>query len=75
MNGTQFTETAMLKIFPLYAVVAVVFFVALNINVIRNRPKTRIPIGDGNNEDLLRARSIHSIYHEFVTISSCLRDH
>lgn len=58
----------MLEIFPVYAVVAVFFFVALNINVIRNRRKYGVSLGDGNNENLIRARSIYSNFHEFVTM-------
>ena len=51
---------------PLYTALLALMLVALFLNVVRIRRKNKISLGDGNDPDLQRARSIHGNFIETV---------
>ena len=57
-----------MKPLTVYIALFVALFFCLNINVIRHRRKNSISVGDGGNEDLIRARSVYSNFLEFSTV-------
>lgn len=55
------------QVFPLYAAISVLYFIPLNANVIINRRREKIAVGEGGNENLMRARSMYGNFFEFNT--------
>lgn len=51
---------------PLYVGIAAFAIIALFINVVRNRFKHEISLGDGDNAELIRARSVYGNFIEIV---------
>lgn len=42
------------------------FYIGLSLRVVRVRRKNRIPLGDGQNPDLMKAISIHSNFSQYI---------
>lgn len=55
-------------IFGCYVIIFAIGFQFLNAKIILFRRKSRISVGDGGNEELLRLRSAYSNYLEFSTV-------
>lgn len=57
---------------PFYAALLAVFYVFLSIRTLRVRRRLRIAIGDGGNEDMLRAMRTHANFAEYVPFAVLL---
>jgi len=58
-----------MNILPLYAALLAMLFVALSIRTLRLRRRLRIGIGDAGNEQMLRAKRVHSNFAEYVPLT------
>ena len=56
-------------ILPLYAALFANFFVFLSIQVIRQRRKLKIGLGDAGHNDMQRAMRVHANFAEYVPLS------
>ncbi|MFZ4713150.1 MAG: MAPEG family protein [Bacteriovoracaceae bacterium] len=61
-----------MKIIPLYASLLAFLFVYLSIKTIKLRRKLKISVGDGGNEEMLRAMRVHSNYAEYTPLAILL---
>ena len=57
---------------PFYAAFLGLGFVTLSVLTLRLRRKLKIPLGDGGNNQLLRAIRVHSNFAEYVPLSIIL---
>jgi uncharacterized membrane protein YecN with MAPEG domain len=62
----------MLKVIPFYAAILALLYVYLSARTIGFRRKSRVSIGDGGDQELLRAVRMHANYAEYVPISLIL---
>jgi uncharacterized membrane protein YecN with MAPEG domain len=58
-----------MKITPLYTSLLMIIFVILSIRTIRQRKKSKVPIGHADDQNLLRAMRAHSNFSEYVPFS------
>lgn len=57
---------------PLYAGLLGLLFLALSIRTIGVRRRLRIAVGDGGNEEMLRAMRVHANFAEYVPLAVVL---
>jgi hypothetical protein len=57
---------------PLYAALLAIVFVTLSVRTIRMRRRTRVAVGDGGNEAMLRAMRAHGNFAEYVPFALLL---
>jgi len=62
----------MLKVIPFYAAILALLYVYLSARTIGFRRKSRVSIGDGGDQELLRAVRMHANFAEYVQISLIL---
>jgi len=62
----------MLKVIPFYAAILALLYVYLSARTIGFRRKSRVSIGDGGDQELLRAVRMHANFSEYVPISLIL---
>lgn len=62
----------MLKIIPFYAAILALLYVYLSARTIGFRRKSRVSIGDGGDQELLRAIRMHANFAEYVPFSLIL---
>ncbi len=62
----------MLKVIPFYAAILALVYVYLSARTIGFRRKSRVSIGDGGDQELLRAVRMHANFAEYVPISLIL---
>jgi hypothetical protein len=58
-----------MQIVPLYAALLTLLFVAISIRTLRLRRRLKIGIGDGGNQQMLRAMRVNSNFSEYVPLS------
>ena len=64
----------MLKIIPFYAAILALLYVCLSARTIGFRRKSRVSIGDGGDQELLRAIRMHANFAEYVPFWRCKQD-
>lgn len=52
-----------------YAALLALLFIGLSVRTLRLRRGLRIPVGDGNNPQLLRAMRVHANFSEYVPLA------
>jgi uncharacterized protein len=52
-----------------YAALLALLFIGLSVRTLRLRRSLRIPVGDGNNPQLLRAMRVHANFSEYVPLA------
>ena len=57
---------------PVYGAFLAIVFVALSMRTIRMRRRTRVAVGDGGNEAMLRAMRVHGNFAEYVPFALLL---
>ena len=57
---------------PFYAALLGLVFFALSVRTLRLRGRLRIPVGDGGNEQMLRAMRVHANFAEYAPLSLLL---
>jgi uncharacterized membrane protein YecN with MAPEG domain len=62
----------MLKVIPIYAALLAFFYVYLSARTIGVRRKAKISIGDGGDDDMLRAMRMHANFAEYAPITLIL---
>lgn len=62
----------MLKVIPFYAAILALLYVYLSARTIGFRRKSRVSIGDGGDQELLRAVRMHANFAEYVPLSLIL---
>ena len=62
----------MLKVIPIYAAILALLYVYLSARTIGFRRKSRVSIGDGGDQELLRAVRMHANFAEYVPLSLIL---
>lgn len=55
-----------------YAAILGLFFVALSVRTLRARRRLQVAIGDGRNEQMLRAMRVHANFAEYVPLTLLL---
>jgi len=61
-----------MKVVTLYAGLLALLFVVLSVRTLRMRRRLRIAIGDGSDQQMLRAMRVHSNFAEYVPFSLLL---
>jgi len=61
-----------MKVVTLYAGLLALLFVVLSVRTLRMRRRLRIAIGDGSDQQMLRAMRVHSNFAEYVPLSLLL---
>jgi uncharacterized membrane protein YecN with MAPEG domain len=62
----------MLKVIPIYAALLALFYVYLSARTIGVRRKAKISIGDGGDEEMMRAMRMHANFSEYAPIALIL---
>ena len=62
----------MLKVIPIYAALLAFFYVYLSARTIGVRRKAKISIGDGGDDEMLRAIRMHANFSEYAPITLIL---
>jgi len=62
----------MLKVIPIYAALLAFFYVYLSARTIGVRRKAKISIGDGGDDEMLRAMRMHANFAEYTPITLIL---
>jgi len=62
----------MLKVIPIYAALLAFFYVYLSARTIGVRRKAKISIGDGGDDEMLRAMRMHANFAEYAPITLIL---
>lgn len=62
----------MLKVIPIYAALLALFYVYLSARTIGVRRKAKISIGDGGDDEMLRAMRMHANFSEYTPIALIL---
>jgi uncharacterized protein len=62
----------MLKVIPIYAALLAFFYVYLSARTIGVRRKVKISIGDGGDDEMLRAMRMHANFAEYAPITLIL---
>ena len=57
---------------PFYAAVLALLFFALSVRTLRLRGSLKIAVGDGGNQQMLRAMRVHSNFAEYVPLTLLL---
>ncbi len=61
-----------MQITPFYAAILALMFIGLSVRTLRLRRLLKIAIGDGGNQQMLRAMRVHANFAEYVPLSLLL---